>query len=92
MESLGTLFLTSKRSLTALNISRNPLGGKQPNPLLALAKNFEHLRLKVIDMSSCALLGPSNHRYRGLIVLGEAFTKRKHLTHLRLADNHLHSE
>ena len=68
-------------------MSSNPLGEEQGHagPLVALAGTLEKLsRLKVLDLSRCALVGLAGHRYRGLIALGKAFAGRSNrLTHLR---------
>lgn len=52
---------------------------------MALADTLEKLsRLKVLDLSLCALVGLAGHSYRGLIALGRAFAGRSNrLTHLR---------
>eukprot|EP00904_Undaria_pinnatifida_P003711 jgi/Undpi1/13340/HiC_scaffold_8.g02999.m1 len=96
MGPVDSLLLASRTSLTALNFRGNPLGEQQRHagPLVALADTVEKLsRLKVLDLSACALVGLAGHRYRGLISLQRAFAGRTNrLTHLRLSDNSLHSE
>lgn len=65
---------------------RNPLGEEQRyvGPLVALADTLASLsRLKVLDLSNCALIGVKSNRYHGLKALGNAFASGKKLTHLR---------
>ncbi|CAM9704576.1 unnamed protein product [Ectocarpus fasciculatus] len=62
-------------------------------PLVALADTLTNLsRLKVLDLSSCTLIGLTGNRYHGLNALGNAFASGKKLTHLRISGNSLHSE
>lgn len=67
--------------------SSNPLGEEQGHagPLVVLGKALEKLRsLKILELSSCTLLGRNRHRFRGLIALGEAFLGQDNrLVHLR---------
>lgn len=63
-----------------IHVIRNPLGAEQGHagPVVALGKMLEGLpRLRVLELSSCTLIGRHRHRYRGLLALSNAFAARK---------------